>query len=84
MAYTMEELRAAADRSGLPFDYLARLAAAEATPEDPRGEGALVRQMIVVFDRYLAKSLTGPDPIEDLKSFGFVETAGVLEARGLH
>ncbi|KKZ74821.1 hypothetical protein VO63_05035 [Streptomyces showdoensis] len=65
----------------MPFGYLTRLAAAESTPDDPRGEGALVRQMTVVFDHYLAKALVGPDPIEGLKRFGFIETAAILEAR---
>ncbi|MER7517764.1 hypothetical protein [Streptomyces sp. NPDC126499] len=81
MAYDMEQRREAAERSGVPFEYLARLVAAESTPDDPRGDGALIRQMTVVFDHHLAKALIGPDPIEDLKRFGFVETAEILEAR---
>ncbi|HEY9372599.1 hypothetical protein [Streptomyces sp.] len=82
MAYDMDRVREASEKSGVPFDYLARLIAAETSPDDPRGEGALVRQMTVVFDHYLAKSISGPNPIEDLKRFGFTETAEILDARG--
>jgi len=81
MAYDMEKVREVAARSGLPLDYLARLNVAESTPEDPRGDGALLRQMIVVFDHYLAKSLNGANAAEDLEAFGFAETAEVLRSR---
>lgn len=78
MAYDMDKVREMAARSGLPLDYLARLNAAESTPDDPRGEDALLRQMIVVFDHYLAKSLAGDDAASSLQAFGFVETAEAL------
>lgn len=81
MAYDMDRVREAATQSGLPFDYLSRLAAAEFTAQDPRGDGALIRQMIVVFDHYLAKSLTGAHAAEDLAAFGFTETAEVLRSQ---
>ncbi|MEU6899449.1 MULTISPECIES: hypothetical protein [Streptomyces] len=81
MAHDMEKVREMAARSGLPLDYLARLNAAESTPDDPHGEGALLRQMIVVFDHYLAKSLTGDSAVEDLAAFGFTETAAALASR---
>lgn len=81
MAYDMDRVREAAETSGLSFDYLSRLLAAESNPDDPRGDGALLRQMIVVFDHYLAKSLTGGSPAEDLAAFGFTETAAALASR---
>lgn len=81
MAYDMDKVREAAARSGLSVEYLSRLVAAESTPDDPRGDGALIRQMIVVFDHYLAKSLTGANAAKDLEAFGFTETAAILQSR---
>jgi len=81
MTYDTDRVREAAEKSGLPFDYLSRLVSAECTPDDPRGEGALLRQMIVIFDHYLAKSLNGDSPAEGLAAFGFTETAAALASR---
>jgi hypothetical protein len=81
MAHTDEELREASARSGIPFDYIMRLkAAGEPTPDDPRADNALVKQFTVIFDHYVARSLTGTDPIGALRQFGLTETADALEA----
>jgi hypothetical protein len=79
MPYNMDALREASDRTGVPFGYMERLVAAEAsTPEDPDGNNVMARQLTVVFDHHLAKCLADSDPIDALRQFGFTETADVL------
>ncbi|MEU0181763.1 hypothetical protein ABZ312_11330 [Streptomyces sp. NPDC006207] len=81
MAHTDDELREAAARSGISFDYLMRLrAAGEPTADDPRADNALVKQFTVIFDHYVARTLSGPDPIGALRQFGLTATADALEA----
>jgi hypothetical protein len=64
MTHDVDALREASERAGVPFDYLQRLAAAEEyDPQDPGGNNTLAKQLTVVFDHYVAKCLTGPDPI---------------------
>lgn len=81
MAYNMNALREAADRSGLPFDYLSRLASVEDfDPQDPEGNTTLVKQLTIVFDHYVAKCLASADPVAALRRAGFTETADALAA----
>ncbi|MYX67338.1 hypothetical protein K388_05607 [Streptomyces sp. KhCrAH-43] len=81
MAYNSETLHAAANRSGIPFDYLARLQAAEAFDlDDPDGNNVLEKQMTVIFDHHLAKLLSSSDPVAALRSAGFTEAADALVA----
>lgn len=75
MKRDMDALRDAAERVGLPFDYVQRLAAAE--EHDP-GTSTLAKQLTVVFDHYMAKCLAAPDPIAALRDFGFEESAEML------
>lgn len=82
MAHTEEELREAAERVGLPFSYLQRLMAADQyDAQDPRSGDTLGRQLTVVFDHYVARCLTGPDPVTALRQLGFEETADALDKR---
>lgn len=79
MNYADDELREAAERVGLSFDYLKRLTvAAEYDPQDPRGGNTLGKQLTVIFDHHLAKCLADPDPVASLRQFGFVETADAM------
>ncbi|MFE1111319.1 hypothetical protein ACFW5U_36305 [Streptomyces rochei] len=79
MSRDLNALRDAADRVGLPFDYLQRLAQAEAPdPQDPEGTGTLAKQLTIVFDHYMAKCLANSDPVTALRDFGFEESAETL------
>jgi hypothetical protein len=80
MTHDVDALREASERAGVPFDYLQRLAAAEEyDPQDPGGNSTLAKQLTVVFDHYVAKCLTGPDPISALRRSGFDETADAVD-----
>lgn len=82
MAYNMDALREASDRTGVPFNYVERLVAAEGfDPQDPDGNNVLAKQLTVVFDHRLAKCLAGSDPIDALRQLGFTETANALAER---
>jgi hypothetical protein len=84
MAYNMNALREAAARSGLPFDYLSRLASAEDfDPQDPEGNTTLAKQLTIVFDHYVAKCLASADPAAALRQAGFSEAAGALGDAGV-
>ncbi|MDQ0842386.1 hypothetical protein [Streptomyces sp. V1I6] len=80
MNYNADALREASERSGVPFGYLMRLAAAEERdPQDPEGNAVLGKQLTVVFDHYVAKCLAEPDPAAALRRFGFTESAAALD-----
>lgn len=79
MTHDVDALREASERSGVPFGYLRRLAAAEeADPQDPAGNHTLAKQITVVFDHYVAKCLADNDPIGALRRAGFIEAADTL------
>ena len=80
MRHSADALREASERSGVPFDYLMRLAVAEEhDPEDPDGSTVLGKQLTVVFDHYIAKCLAAPDSAAALRQFGFTESAAALD-----
>ncbi|MFH8926409.1 hypothetical protein ACH4D4_05075 [Streptomyces pristinaespiralis] len=80
MKYNADALCEASERSGVPLDYLMRLAAAEDhDPQDPEGNTVLGKQLTVVFDHYIAKCLTASNPVAALRECGFTESAAALD-----
>lgn len=80
MKYTADALREASEKSGVPFDYLMRLTAAEEHDHRDEGDSVLAKQLAVIFDHYVAKCLADPDPMGALRRAGFAETADALES----